>query len=443
LGGFTVDDFVDTEDEAKFLRILWCDNGNMIRSKALRLKKNQTEQYVGISQAQQAVPVTYDGVVPGSTLDPVGEVYLYADQSTIHKVPYAQGNIMAIGDMYVNGSPWEYCPRNYLKKMIGLADERGLSVKSAFENEFYLLNGGPFQSGCVEETPFASTSSMNLNNDVVMEIVDSLESQEVFVEQYYPESGPCQQEITVEYTDALQSCDNQIIFRETVRGVALKNNRIASFLPKIFQNYAGNGCHIHLSLWNNHKNVTHDPEERWGISKQANHFIAGILEHINSIMAITTPISNSYKRIIPKAWAGKFKCWGLDNREASIRVIREPDGNIKHFEFKTSDATANPYLALGAIIRAGIDGVDKELELPEPVQLDPSNMNEAERIKNNITDLPSSPAEAIEALENDDVLIDSLGDGLSKAFIAVKKEEWRMLKVMDMEKEVNLLLNRY
>ena len=432
--------FSDYTKKAKFLRILWCDNGNVIRSKALRLKEDQND-YVGISRAQQAVPVTYDGVVPDSTLDTVGEVYLKADVSTLHYLPYAPGNVMAIGDMYFNDSPWDHCPRNYLRKMIKLADDHDLTVKAAFENEFYLLNNGSESARCDEKTPFASTSSMNINNQVIMEIVDSLESQDVIVEQYYPESGPCQQEITIEYADALRSCDNQIIFRETVRGVALQNNLSASFLPKIFPDQAGSGCHIHLSLWNDNMNILHDPQQKWGISKQANHFIAGILEHISSLMAITTPISNSYKRILPHAWAGKFKCWGLDNREASIRVIKEPDGRIKHFEIKTSDATANPYIALGAIIKAGIDGIDKETELPEPVQLDPANMTDNERIKSKITDLPSDPEEAIEYLENDEILID-LGIGLS-TFIAVKKEEWRILKDLSMEDEVNLLSRKY
>lgn len=433
----------DCRAKSKFLRILWCDNANLIRSKALRLgDETISEAKVGISRAQQAVPVTYDGVVPNSSLDPVGEVYLIADCSTIKILPYAPGNAMAIGDMYLNGSEWECCPRNYLKKMIASAGKMDLNIRASFENEFYLLNKeNPLD--CKENTAFASTNSMNLNNEIIMEIVDALESQDLSVEQYYPESGPCQQEITVKYDDALQAADNQIIFRETVHGIASAYGMIGSFLPKIFPEHAGSGCHIHLSLWKDDKNIVHDPEEIWEISKMANHFIAGVLEHINSLMAITTPISNSYRRILPSSWAGKYKCWGLDNREACIRVVKEYDGTIKHFEIKTSDATANPYLALGAIIRAGIDGIVRKMELPEPVQSDPADMSDKERINHKIIDLPSNPLEAIESLENDNVLIDSLGKGLSNEFIAVKKEEWRILKGMDMDEEVDLLINKY
>lgn len=433
----------DFTGKSKFLRILWCDNANLIRSKALRLNNNEyLKAVVGISRAQQAVPVVYDGVAPDSDLDPVGEIYLKADSSTIKILPYSPGNAMAIGDMYLNGVPWDHCPRNYLKKMINLASNIGLEIKASFENEFYLLNmDEPLE--CPENTAFASTNSMNLNNEVIMEIVNSLEAQDLTVEQYYPESGPGQQEITVKYDDALQAADNQVIFRETVRGVASNHGMMASFLPKPFPDHAGSGCHIHMSLWVDGENILHDPQEKWEISKQANHFITGIVDHINSLMAITTPISNSYRRILPSSWAGKYKCWGLDNREASVRVVREPNGTIKHFEIKTSDATANPYLALGSIIRAGIDGIDKDIELPEPVQSDPANMDEKERLKHDIKELPSNPKDSIKYLENDQVLTDSLGKGLSKAFIAVKREEWRILKDMDMEKEVDLLINKY
>jgi glutamine synthetase len=433
----------DLGERSRFLRILWCDNANMIRSKALRLHDDVVSEFVvGISRAQQGVPVVYDGVAPGAPLDPVGEVYLKADSSTIRKLPYVSGNSMAIGDMYVNGSPWEFCPRNYLKKMLKLAYEEGIEIKASFENEFYLLNRDePLK--CHENTAFASTNSMNLNNDIVMEIVDDLEAQGLSVEQYYPESGSCQHEITVRYDDALQAADNQIIFRETVRAVAMKNDKVASFLPKLFSDQAGSGCHIHLSLWKDGVNILYDPAEKFELSKMGHHFIAGILKHQSSLMAITTPTPNSYRRILPSSWAGKYGCWGFDNREASVRVVREPDGNIKHFEFKTSDATSNPYISLGSIICSGVDGINEKLILPEPVQLDPAKLREDEKAEKSIKDLPPCLADALNSLSKDGVIINSLGEGLSKAYIAVKTEENHYLKDLDLENEVKLLLDKY
>lgn len=443
-GGRVMDEIIhDLGEKSRFLRILWCDNGNMIRSKALRTNDTEiSEATVGISRAQQGVPVVYDGVAPDAPLDPVGEVYLKADISTIRKLPYATGNSLAIGDMFVDGSPWEYCPRNYLKRMIKLVWEEGLEIKAAFENEFYLLNRQePLK--CTENTAFASTNSMNLNNDVIMEIVEDLEAQDLIVEQYYAESGPCQHEITLHYDDALNAADNQILFRETVRGVASKHDRVASFLPKLFYDHAGSGCHIHISLWKDGVNILHDADEIFELSQTAHHFIAGILEHQSSLMAITTPTPNSYRRILPSSWVGKYGCWGFDNREASIRVVRESDGKIKHFEFKTSDATSNPYLSLGSIICSGVHGIHEKLRLPDPVQLDPALLEEEERSKRNIKDLPSSLDHALNSLSCDEVILNSLGDGLSKAYIAVKTEENRYLKEFCLGKEVNLLLDKY
>ena len=433
----------DLGEKSRFLRILWCDNGNMIRSKALRLNKTDvTRAVVGISRAQQGVPVVYDGVAPNAPLDPVGEVYLIADKSTIRKLPYAAGNSMAIGDMYVNGSPWDYCPRNYLKRMLKLVGNEGLEIQASFENEFYLLNKDePLE--CPENTAFASTNSMNLNNDIIMEMVDDLEAQDITVEQYYPESGPCQHEITVHYDDALNAADNQIIFRETIRAVALKHDKVASFLPNVFYDHAGSGCHIHMSLWKDGVNILHDPDENFELSQTAHHFIAGILEHQSSLMAITTPTPNSYRRILPSSWAGKYGCWGFDNREASIRVVREVDGKIKHFEFKTSDATSNPYLSLGSIICSGFHGIKEKLNLPEPVQLDPAMLDQDARFKRSIKDLPSCLDDALSSLSKDEVLLNSLGDGLSSAYIAVKNEENNYLKELCLEKEVKLLLDKY
>jgi len=427
----------------KFLRIVWCDNANIIRSKALRVNSNTNSEFIiGISRAQQAIPVTHDGVVPDSPLDPIGEVYLKADTSTITRLPYSPGHLRAMGDMFYNGSPWEYCPRGFLKSMVEIVGNMGLEIKASFENEFYLLNENEFLESR-DKTPFASTLSMDLNHEIIMDIVDSIEAQGMVVEQYYPESGQGQHELTISYADALMAADNQVAFRETVRAVALKHGILSSFLPKIFPEQPGSGCHIHMSLWREGENITHDKNGLWELSKEARHFMAGVLNHLPALMAITTPTSNSYRRIQPHSWTGKYRCWGLDNREASIRVIREPEGEIKHFELKTSDATANPYLALGAMIKAGIDGLEKKLKLPEPVQLDPANLEDSERSELGIDDLPSNPGQAVEKLENNEVLINAIGKALSMTYIAVKKEEWKIHKEMSMAQEVELLIDKY
>lgn len=430
-------------EDIKFLRIVWCDNGNLIRSKALRIDDRYGEHHVGISRAQQAVPAVYDGIAPDSPLDPVGEVYLIADSSTTTELPYSKGHARAMGDMYYNGNPWEYCPRNFLRKMISILEKYGLELKAAFECEFYLLNQDTLKPYVFDETPFASVQSMDYNHEVICRIVECLEAQGVDVEQYYPESGPGQQELTVKYTNPLKACDNQIIFRETVHAVAMEYGLIASFLPKLFKDKSGSGCHMHMSLWKDGVNITQRKDGLHSLSEESGFFIAGILEHLPSLMAVTTPTTNSFRRIQPHSWVGRYNCWGMDNREASIRVVSDIDGEIRHFELKTVDATANPYLALGSVIRAGMHGFEKRMTLPEPVQLDPAFLTPDERFIKGVNELPSSLSEALEGFKKDKILVESMGNGLSRAYIAVKNAELEYLKNLTMEEEVELLLNKY
>jgi glutamine synthetase len=435
-------------DEAgvRFVRILWCDNANIIRGKAVhRGTLSEYLQYgVGISAAQQAIPVMYDVPVLESGLGPVGEVRLVPDWNTFTPLPYAPGHARVLGDMVKEGSPWSLCPRNFLKTMVAEARREGLDVIAAFENEFYLLRQTPEGIVPADETVFASTLSMDLHQLVIDEIAEALIEQGMLVEQYYPESGPGQQEISILYTNALAAADQQIAFRETVRAIALQHNLKASFLPKIFADKAGSGCHLHLSLWQDGQNLIPNWEAQGELSEIARRFIAGVLHHLPALMALTTPSTNSYRRIRPHHWSGAFRCWGMDNREAAVRVPSNPEERSPtHFELKTVDASANPYLALGAVIAAGLDGIRHCLELGESVTVDPGYMPEAERNARNIDLLPITLGQSIEQLSNDKVLLDALGAQLAQVYLAVRKAEWETMKDLQLEEEVKLLLERY
>ncbi|NER95835.1 MAG: glutamine synthetase [Symploca sp. SIO1B1] len=430
----------------RFVRILWCDNANVIRTKALHrvTLADYLKHGVGISAAQQAIPVMYDAPAPGSGLGPVGEVRLVPDWNTFNPLPYAPRHARVLGDMVKDGQPWGLCPRNFLKRMIAEADREGLQVVAAFENEFYLLRRTADGIAPADETVFASTLSMELHRRVIDEIAEALVEQGMLVEQYYPESGPGQQEISILYTQALPAADQQIAFRETVRAIALQHNLIASFVPKIFADKAGNGCHLHLSLWQDGQNLLPNLEQDGGLSEVARRFIAGILHHLPALMAITTPSTNSYRRIVPHCWSGAFRCWGMDNREAAVRVPSNPESpSPTHLELKTVDPSSNPYLALGAVIAAGVDGIRHCLELQEPVAVDPGTLTESERSERGIDRLPTNLGEAIEQLRNNQVLLDALGAELAQAYLAVRQAEWEGMKDLDLDAEVKLLLERY
>lgn len=430
----------------RFVRVLWCDNANIIRGKAIHkgALNHHLEHGVGISAAQQAIPVMYDAVVPQSGLSPVGEVRLVPDWSSLVVLPYAPGHARVIGDMVKDNIPWSLCPRNFLKQMIAEANRQGFEVMAAFENEFYLLRDcvGGLGVEPADNTVFASTLAMDANLAVINEIAEALIAQGIPIEQYYPESGCGQHEISVRYTQALSASDRQIAFRETVRAVALHHKLKASFLPKIFADKASSGCHLHLSLWRNGQNLVPDSEGKDTISKTALAFIAGILEHLPALMALTTPSLNSYRRIRPHAWSGAFRAWGYDNREVAVRIPTHPDG-ITNFELKTVDATANPYLALGAVIAVGLDGVRRHLQAGEPVEIDPGYMSVSERAERRIDPLPTNLGEAIAHLRQDRTLLDALGSDLSQAYLAVRTAEWEAMKDWQLEEEVKLLLERY
>jgi glutamine synthetase len=432
----------------QYVRIVWCDNANIIRAKAAHVTMLRDGfDGVGISMAQQALPVMYDSVAPHSGLGPVGEARLEPDWSTLKILPYAPGHAQVIGTMMQGDAPWEHCPRTFLRTQIARLQDQNLELKAAFENEFFLLRKTATGYEPADQSVFAMTGSMNQHREFILDFTQALETQGLQPEFYYPESGPGQQELSIRYSDALGACDQQIVFRETARGVALKHGLVASFLPKIIENAAGSGCHINLSLWqldksSSDKNLMGDVNHPTKISNVGRHFIAGILHHLPALCALTIPTPNSFRRIRPHFWAGAYTAWGYDNREAAIRVSRGKSGCTR-FELKTADASANPYLALGAMIAAGIDGIDQALELPQEVTIDPALLSETQQKENQVYALPANLGVALDALQNDKVILDALGTLRAKTYIAVKTMEWQALKDVSLDDEVRMLAERY
>ena len=431
----------------RFVRVLWCDNANVIRGKAIHASvlTDYVTHGVGITAAQQALPVMGDLVIAESGLGPVGEIRLIPDWDTFAALPYAPGHARVLGDMVLEGRTWALCPRGFLKRMIAEAARDGYEVMAAFENEFYLLNPTPDGGFTpVDDTVFAATLAMDQSRHVIDDLVESLLTQGVPVELYYPESGPGQHELSMHYSSALTAADRQIIFRETAHAVAAQHGVKATFLPKPLEGKAGSGCHLHLSLWQQGRNVFPDPAGAGGLSVAGRAFLAGILEHLPALAGVIAPTTNSYRRLKPNSWSGAFRCWGVDNREAALRVPSHPAGaGSTHFEIKTVDATSNPYLALGAVIAAGLDGLRRGLDPGPSVQVDPGGLTEQERAQRNIEPLPADLGTAIWHLEADRLLLDALGPELARAFLAVRRAEWQALKDLSPADEVKLLLERY
>jgi glutamine synthetase len=419
-------------EKIQMVRFLYCGNDSVIRGKACATEflDSYLVSGIGLTVAMQCMNML-DQLVPEGSFGPVGEIRLMADPTTFAVLPYVPRSARVFCDMLtLEGEPWGACPRSFLKRMTARAATRGLVVRAAFENEFTLARReGPGYVPLDHSNCF-STIGMDGAAPVMGDIVDALTAQGVHPEQYYAELGPGQQELPVRFAEALRAADNQITLRETARGVALKHGLVASFAPKPFPDQAGNGAHIHFSLWRlvDGGNHFHDPHDRYGLSEAGYGFIGGVMAHLPALVALTAPSVNSYRRLQPRFWSSAYTAWGPDNREGAIRIPSTRRGReveSTNLELKPSDPSCNPYLALGGLLAAGLDGIERKLDPGTPTLVDPDSLSDAERAQRGIRRLPRSLGEALDAFERDEVLRDALGDVLAREYLAVKRSEVR------------------
>jgi glutamine synthetase len=350
-----------------------------------------------------------------------------------------------VADLLTNdGQPWGACPRSFLKRMIGNAAAHGILVQASLENEFILARDGLETGGRmvpVDDAPCFSTLAMQESAAVVDAMVTTFEAMGMAMDLYYPEYGHGQHELTLRHTDALTAADNQIFYRDAVRGVARNHGMVASFAAKPFPDQPGNGCHIHCSLWDlsGQTNLLWSEHDRFHMSDLGYRFIAGILAHLPALVALTAPTYNSYRRLKPHMWASAFNVWGPDNREAAVRIASpfwDRAQDSINFELKSSDPSNNPYLALGAMIAAGLDGVARRLDPGEASLTDPGDLDGIELERRGIRRLPESLDQALTHLQRDDLLMDALGPTLAGSYLAVKRSEYAAFTAENVDFEI-------
>ncbi len=412
----------------RLVRFLYCDNDGIIRGKSTGIAglKDRLETGIGLTVAMQAFTML-DHLATVEGMGPVGEIRLVPDPDTFVIAPYAPHTGVLLVDMEtLDGKPYAADGRAFLRRTVERAATHDLEIVAAFEPEWSLARkvDGAFvpldDSGCF------TTTGMDVAQDVIDEIVAALEAQGLTVEQYYAELGWGQQELSIRHAPALQAADRHILYRETVRGVALKHGLYASFAPKPWADQAGNGCHLHFSGWNRDRTVNrfYDATAPYSLSELGKQFMAGILEHLPALVALTCASVNSYRRLQPQMWASAYRVWGPDNREGALRVastFRGHEAESINIELKSSDSSANPYVALGGVIAAGLDGIQRRLQLPPPVTVDPHTMDEKARQAIGGERLPQSLNEAVGNLKRDRLLMEALGDRLATSYIAVKE----------------------
>ena len=436
----TAEDVVRNAQEAelRLVRFLWCGNDGTIRAKASTLPglEARMRSGIGLTVAMQAMNAL-DQLQPVEGMGPVGEIRLVPDPETFRVLPYAPHvGALLVDQVQLEGGPAPVCQRSFLKRMEARLAERGTKLETAFENEFSLAWEEDGEFVPLDSGLCFSTISAAAAQDFVDELAEALEAQEIGLEQYYSELGHGQHEISTPHRPAVRAADEQLLTRETIRGVARHHYLVASLTPKPWPDNAGNGCHMHFSLWDSDglRNRFHDASAPDRLSSEARSFIAGVLAHLPGLCGLTAPSFNSYHRMVPRYWAGAFVCWGLDNREAPVRVpsvfsgMEEASTNA---ELKAADASCNPYLAVGGLIAAGLDGLERELKVPEPVQVDPATIDEREREARGIVRLPATQDEALDALEADTVLMEALGPVLAGSYLAVRRSEWEAYSAED------------
>jgi glutamine synthetase len=356
------------------------------------------------------------------------------DFNSLTIVPWRKNMAWVAGNIYVNNQPWPYCPRTILQRQLEKAKEKGYVFNVGVEAEFMLLkrdeHGGysPWDTLDALRKPCYDLRALHRNLDVMTKLIKNMQGLGWFPYANDHEDANCQFEINWVYSDALTTSDRHTFYKWMVKTVAEEHGLIATFMPKPFTHLTGNGAHLHMSLWDaeNQNNLFLDQRDENGLSQIAYWFMGGILKHAKALAAVSNPIVNSYKRLIrgaPKSgatWAPVYITYGGSNRTQMIRI--PAPGRIEN---RSADGAANPYLTMAAMLAAGLDGIENQID---PGQRNDDNLyevSEDELQQRRIDVLPRSLKAAVDDLEKDEVIKNALGAEYADYYIRVKNEEWR------------------
>jgi glutamine synthetase len=418
----------------RLIRFQYCGSGGYLQCKATHAShlERRLQEGIGMTRAMGA----WTGVETLASVEgmgAVGEFRLIPDPDSFRILPYVPNTASMFCDqMGLDGQPWGADTRGFLRRMIARLTHTGMQLRAAAEHEFYFAREEMGQYVPADSTLCYSTTGLDEQAEVMDAILAALEAQDISIEQFHKEAGPAQQELSITHTPALQAADNVCRVRETVRGVARKFDLLATFAPKPFLTTFGSGAHIHFSLWGTaesehpEKNLFYDANAEGHLSQLGRYFIGGILRHVHGLVALTCGSVNSYSRLLPHFWSSAYDAWGFDNREGAIRVPSTfwgRESESLNLELKPSDHSGNPYLAIGGIIAAGLDGIEQQIDPGAAQAIDPGNYSDEERERLGIRRLPTSLEEALNALEGDRVLMEALGPMLATSYLAVKRSE--------------------
>lgn len=376
------------------------------------------------------------------------DMYLMPDLSTFAILPWEETTARVICSVYMpDGEPFAGDPRFVLAKTLEEAKAMGYDFNTGPELEFFLFN----QNGIdhVEPHPNDQGGYFDLSTDLAAgvrkDMVRALCAMGIEVETDHHEVAAGQHEIDFKYAEALTTADSAITFRYTLKAIAQRHGLFASFMPKPLFGVNGSGMHVHQSFFKGSENAFYDPNDAYGLSEIAKHFIAGQLLHARGMCAVLAPIVNSYKRLVPGYEAPCYISWARNNRSALLRIPRinpkSPKGT--RIELRCPDPSANPYLAFAVMLKAGLDGIKRKLPLEAPIEEDLYHMSHEERVSKGIPSLPGSLGDAIAAMEADGIVRETLGDHLYERFLEAKTQEWDSYRMSVSPWELDRYLSIY
>ena len=410
------------EEDVEFIRLQFTDIFGALKNVAITS-----------SQLEKALDnrVMFDGSsIEGFVRIEESDMYLYPDLDTFTIFPWRpqQGKVARIiCDVYnADGTPFAGASRMVLKKQIDEAAKMGYSFNVGPECEFFLFhqddNGQP-TTITHEKAGYFDLGPVDLGENARRDMVLTLEDMGFEIEASHHEVAPAQHEIDFKYDEALTTADNIMTFKLAVRTIAKRHGLFASFMPKPKQGVSGSGMHINMSLSKDGKNIFDDPSGELGLSKEAYYFIGGIMKHIKGMTAITNPLVNSYKRLVPGYEAPIYIAWSATNRSPLIR-IPSTRGEGTRVELRSPDPSANPYLALAVCLAAGLDGIRNQTMPPKGVQGNVFELTPEDKERLAIDSIPADLHEAVEEFKKDELIQSVLGEHISRKFVEAKESEW-------------------
>lgn len=423
---------------ASLLARLQQEDVNFLRLQFTDILGNTKNVEVPRSQFEKALQgsVTFDGsAVEGFTRVEESDMLLAPDLSTFLIYPQftreesERGRVARLicNVTLPDGTPFEGDPRYVLKRQIERARELGFEMYVGTEPEFFLFertSDGRGTTTTHDKAGYFDLAPIDKGERIRREIANKLVEMGFEIEASHHEVAPGQHEIDFRYAPALETADRIATFKFVVKRVALEHGLLASFLPKPIAGIPGSGMHCHLSLFRDGQNAFDDPAGEHGLSREAHQFIAGLLDHAEGMTAITNPLVNSYKRLVPGFEAPVNIAWSTSNRSALIRIPAKR-GHSTRAELRSPDPSCNPYLALAVMLAAGLDGIQVQMEPPPAIQRNIFRMTVREKRHHRVKELPADLREAVNEVQKDEVVAAALGEHVLNHFVAAKTAEWR------------------